>query len=248
VEIGGNVKFNKGNTANQYLDAGTSANSLFDDVHYIRKQVAQKFKDEAVPMNQIEYSEENFNKEFPEGFVDTPFGKIKLKNNQYEKLEKKDREPLFGGIKPTYNNPTVVINKKDVNGKPSKAFAKSFSELLPENKILMTAVNYKNRGVTAHDRKIDEFLGHINTPNDLLHESKIKGGSETAGDDPYFLNLAGNEANDTQSINNIPQSSPEVNRENIKKENLEAQGSVQGQNIKDINDKLSYLSRLLKPA
>jgi len=182
------------------------------EVENIRNRLEMKFKYMSVPMNKVEYTPENFKRDFPNNEIETPLGKFSLKNNQYEKLSKKDRELYLGGMKQTYNDPIAIIHKLDKNKKPSKLFGKSFNELLQGNKILTSAVNYKNKGVTIHDRYQNEFLGHIKDPSDLLYEKQNKGGSGTAEDDPYSLNLVG-KANNTQSIKNINPNSKNVNKE-----------------------------------
>ena len=61
----------------------------------------------------IAFSEEEWNKQFPNNRVGTPIGEIKLGENQKAKLDVKRRRPQFGMMKPTLENPDVILYKED---------------------------------------------------------------------------------------------------------------------------------------
>ena len=61
---------------------------------------------------EIELTPENWIAEFGEnGIVETPIGEVKMGENQLAKLFLKKREAYLGMIKPTLNNPDVIIEK-----------------------------------------------------------------------------------------------------------------------------------------
>jgi len=134
----------------------------------------------------------------------------------------KQRKRGYMNMEQTYIDPIAVINEKR-NGIISKIFGKSFNEI-PDNKILMTVIDDKNKGVSTHERERDNFLNKIKMPDDLLYEKQINGQVETAGNDAYIRDLASE--GDIQSSNNITQSDPVVNRK-IDRLNTLLQGEKQ---------------------
>jgi SPP1 gp7 family putative phage head morphogenesis protein len=78
-------------------------------------------------------SEASWNEEFPNNETDTPIGKAKLSYDQLEKLLTKedDRSKFFGLIKPTLNDPAMIIKDdrgglvfvRQFQGKTEKVFA-----------------------------------------------------------------------------------------------------------------------------
>ena len=153
------------------------------EVINIKSRLEKKFKDMSVPMDKVEYTQEKYDKLFPNGKVNTPIGDFTLEKKQFKKLENKKRKEYLGGMLQTYKDPIAIIHKLDKNGKPSKLFGKSFNELLPYNKILASAINHKNEGITTHNRDQNDFLGNLKKPSDLLFEKQNKGDTGTAGDD-----------------------------------------------------------------
>ncbi|MBR5660567.1 MAG: hypothetical protein IKW99_03360 [Bacteroidales bacterium] len=61
----------------------------------------------------IVFSEEAWERQFPNNRVNTPIGQVKLGENQKTKLNKKKREGQFGLIKPTLENPDIILYKED---------------------------------------------------------------------------------------------------------------------------------------
>ena len=69
-----------------------------------------KMEDAAEEMPQLELTPENWHEQFGEdGVLTTPIGKVKMGANQIAKLFEKGRSNQFGMIKPTLENPNVII-------------------------------------------------------------------------------------------------------------------------------------------
>lgn len=69
-----------------------------------------KMEDAAEEMPQLELTPENWHKQFGEdGVLTTPIGQVKMGANQIAKLFEKGRSNQFGMIKPTLENPNVII-------------------------------------------------------------------------------------------------------------------------------------------
>ncbi|HRE42206.1 MAG TPA: phage minor head protein [Ignavibacteria bacterium] len=85
--------------------------------------VIETLKKNAVPFRELEYSEENYYKEFPDNKVDTPLGELGMGIHQFKKFQIRNRPELFGITKTVLNNPEFII-VDDQNG---TLFLKSFT-------------------------------------------------------------------------------------------------------------------------
>lgn len=99
------------------------------------EKIVSRMKDSAEEMRIIEFNEENFNKEFSNGEVATPIGKVKIGKNQFSKIEKGDngtRGTRFGMAAPTLERPDIILEKhspKDGAERDTKyLFVKSFKK------------------------------------------------------------------------------------------------------------------------
>lgn len=99
------------------------------------EKIVSRMKDSAEEMRIIEFNEENFNKEFSNGEVTTPIGKVKIGKNQFSKIEKGDngtRGTRFGMAAPTLERPDIILEKhspKDGAERDTKyLFVKSFKK------------------------------------------------------------------------------------------------------------------------
>jgi hypothetical protein len=188
------------------------------ELNRLKTRLKRKFTNMAEPMNQVDYTQENYDKLFPDNKVSTPIGEVRLRRDQYIKLGNRNRKDLLGAMQQTLTNPIAVINE-DRNGKTFKLFGKSFIDGLPDKKILMSVINHKDKGVTTHDRDINNFLNKIKNPADLLYEKQVNGANDPAGNDTYVRDLA--ISGDTQSPINIPQPTHNVNKKNDKNQKRE---------------------------
>ena len=87
----------------------------------------------AEPIPNEELTPENWNKEFGDrGEVETPVGVVKMGENQLAKLFMKGRVNEFGMIKPTLNNPDIIVEEysttknDDAERESSYLFVKTF--------------------------------------------------------------------------------------------------------------------------
>jgi len=176
-----------------------------EKIEFLKKRLKSKFGRLAVPMNQIDYSHKNYENFFPNSVVSTPIGEIALRNDQFKKLKRKGRQNLLGAMHQTLTDPIAIINEDRERGK-AKLFAKSF---LKNNKPIVSVVIYekgKNTAISTYDRRLNNILNKIKNPADLLYEKQTSGDMGPAGNDSYSLNLA--ISGDTQSVSNIPQTTP----------------------------------------
>lgn len=73
-----------------------------------------QMENNATTAPEVELTPENWLNLFGEdGTVETPIGAVKMGENQYLKLYKKNRTQYLGMIKPTLNNPDIVLEEYD---------------------------------------------------------------------------------------------------------------------------------------
>lgn len=146
-----------------------------------------EMENRAEPAPELELTPENWTAEFGEdGMVDTPIGKVKMGENQYQKLAQKGRNGKLGMIKPTLTNPDVIIEeiRPNKNGpserESSFIFVKAFTKLDGSRYYYFTSVTVQKEGrevvISNQEKshnKISRLLQEGNTvwikPNSSLH-------------------------------------------------------------------------------
>lgn len=71
-----------------------------------------RMEEQAVPAPEAELTPENWEREFGNGEIVSPIGKVKMGENQLAKLFLKKREGEFGMIRPTLEDPDVVLEER----------------------------------------------------------------------------------------------------------------------------------------
>ena len=193
-----------------------------EKLKFLKKRLKRKFVEMAEPMNQLDYTRENYDRLFPDSKISTPIGYVNLGKHQFEKLKENDRENLLGAMYQTLLDPIVVINEND-NGKKAQLYSKSFKNAEEKLKGVISVVvdiDGTNVAISTHRRDPNNIINKIKKTADLLYEKQI-GDVGTAGTDPYSLNLA--ISDDTQSLDrtlpthsNVPQTTTNVNGKNLK--------------------------------
>jgi hypothetical protein len=101
----------------------------------------------AVPMDEREFTNEEYNRVFSRSTVITPIGEVKIGQNQFSKLAEKDggsRQGLIGAMRQTLSDLVVVIREREKE-RLAEVFIKSFSggEGKKESIIVSVVVNIK---------------------------------------------------------------------------------------------------------
>ena len=112
-----------------------------------------------------------------DGEVDTPIGKVKMGDNQYRKLAQQGRDGKLGMIKPTLENPDVIVedkgqakDKHNTERPWSYVFVKAFIGENGKRKYLFTSVTVRknNREVSISNQEKSE-----KRISNLLQQGKI---------------------------------------------------------------------------
>jgi hypothetical protein len=138
-------------------------------------EVKKKLENLAVPMMEVGYSKDEYNRLFPEGIVKTPLKTVKMGSDQFAKLGRKDsggRQSYIGAAYQTLTDPIVVIKEGN-----DDVYIKSFTG---ENgiKTFVSIEKDKEDGrfiVTNYRRKEQEILKKIKRADSIAYIADDRG-------------------------------------------------------------------------
>ena len=150
------------------------------------ENILEKLVSLAVPMDEREFSNEEYNRVFPRGTVVTPIGEVKIGQNQFSKMADKDggnRRGLIGAMRQTLADPVVIIRERE-EARIADVFIKSFTtgEEKGESLIVSVVVDIKGArvAISTYKRKRREVIGKIKKADGIVY-IKDNGGSLTNG-------------------------------------------------------------------
>ena len=149
--------------------------------------ILEKLVSLAVPMEKSEFTNDEYNRVFSRGIVNTPIGEVKLGKNQFSKLAEKDggaRQGLIGAMRQTLSDPVVIIRESEEERK-ADVFIKSFTVDEEKNESLIVAVVVNIQGtkvvISTYKRKRREVVNKIKKADGIVY-IKDNGGSLTNED------------------------------------------------------------------
>lgn len=152
-----------------------SENNIEIEIEELKKSLKSALHEAAVPLKEIDFTRENYNKLFPYSKVNSPIETVKLGANQFEKLEKKERQKILQAVHDTLATPDVIINeeKEDVFGEKenSHLYAKSY---IIDDKIhgiqsVVVSIDGENVSISTHEHDINNIVNKIKKPDQLLY-------------------------------------------------------------------------------
>ena len=164
--------FDKANIA-ELIDDEPAPEKKESENEKLSEGLKNKFEELAVPMEQYEFTQENYNKLFPNKKVKTPLGDVKLGDNQYKKLKAKYRKDYLGAVHQTLSAPVVVV-ETEKNGKKSKLYTKSFKVNDETKAVISVVVSIEGESVSisTHRRDMNNMINLIKKGN-ILYEKDI---------------------------------------------------------------------------
>ncbi len=164
--------------------------------HSLSQEEAQVFITEmeanAEVAPEIELTIENWDSLFGEdGLVETPIGEVKMGENQFTKLMRQGRDGKLGMVKPTLENPDVIIEdeSKAKNGeteRPSSyVFVKSFKKADGSRYYYFTSVTVSKDGkevIVSNQEKRRNAIANLLTNGKLVwkHADNVSNASDVA--------------------------------------------------------------------
>lgn len=135
-----------------------------------RKTIKESLAQNAEPLVEVDFSKANYDMLFPRAIVQTPLETVKLGENQFEKLDAKDRKRFLLATFQTLATPDLVIDEER-EGKHSHNYIKSFvfDEKTKTIQDVVVNINGENVSITAHPRDINNIVNKIKMPDQLVY-------------------------------------------------------------------------------
>ena len=143
----------------------------------LQKAIELALEKETVQLQEVKLNRENWNKLFPTGTVETPIGTVKLGENQFEKLQKNDRNNLLAAMYETLSNPAIILEKETLDEKtgefrPVNVYGKSFvREDSDHKKAIESVIIFKdgeNISIGTHNKELGRFIRQIKTADQII--------------------------------------------------------------------------------
>lgn len=74
------------------------------------KRLMAKLESNVLPIGRREFSKEEYNLSFSDGTIKTPLGKVKLSENQFEKMNSNKRKGLLAAMRLTLSDPIIILH------------------------------------------------------------------------------------------------------------------------------------------
>ena len=149
--------------------------------------LVEEMEARAEAMPETEFSPENWIAAFGEdGRVQTPLGTVKMGENQISKLFLKNRTREFGMIKPTLENPDVIIEKKapeeGAERQTKFLFVKTFKKADGGRIVYFESVTVRQEGmevsISSHEAGSNTIKKEMQNETILHLDKKLSFGSE----------------------------------------------------------------------
>lgn len=154
------------------LDEGIQEDEIlleFNGVSHSVKEddLIEKMNKDASPFREVKLNKLNWIFEFGrEGIVKTPIGDVKMGENQFNKMNRDDRKKYFGLIKPTLEDPQIVV-KDDKEG---TLFIKTFTVPNAKTKYFVS-VSYNIDGI---DVVVSNHVKGTNLIKKIVGEGRLQ--------------------------------------------------------------------------
>lgn len=174
-----------------------------------KKELENLLKSMAMPMpEKIEFTKENFDKYFAGG-VDTPIGKVKVGEHQFQKLKEKGRQDLIVPMYETLKNPCIIGESE--NG--AKLYVRSFINENSRQRNIISVVVDKGGisvSISTHEERALQIAKKI---SGILYKNSAYDGKTHNDDFPHDGTVRNESVADNS---NIPQSAENVNQNSSK--------------------------------
>jgi len=145
-----------------------------ENIEILINRITEKLESMAVPIDEREFSIDEYRKVFPQGTVNTPIGEVKIGKNQFSKLAEKDygkRQRLIGAMHQTLSDPIAIIQEEDEYRK-AFIFIKSFRTDGKTSIIVSVVVTIEGTkiAISTYKRKKHEVLNKIKKAGVMTYE------------------------------------------------------------------------------
>lgn len=213
----------------------------------LQKALAFSLDKNVSPLIEVELNRENWSKLFPTGTLETPIGTVKLGENQFEKIQKTDRNNLLAAMYETLSNPAVILEKETLDEKtgefrPVNVYGKSFIREDSNHKRAVESViifkDGENISISTHNKNIKDFVKQIKTADQIIFaDSEISrvtslilqnGGSHVRLQDAISNRVINSryDKNNLLSIKDLQFSNADVKKDTDKSKTFDSNSSI----------------------
>ena len=138
----------------------------------------------AIELPEIPLTQENYEKLFDRGYVESPIETLKMGENQYQKFKRTDRNNLLAAAYMTLTQPSLILEKetydeKSEQFKPVHVYGKSFYRKESGNKrVVESIVIFKEENriiISSHNKDVKDFVKQIKTADQIVYMDKEVG-------------------------------------------------------------------------
>ena len=161
------IKFNKENT-----ELLSKLKVLDSKASVIKNELKPALINSAIALKIIPFTRENYNILFPMGLVESPIETVKLGENQFDKLDAKNRQKYLDLVYQTLRNPSVIINSFRLNNGKEELSHNYIKSYIDESNIegfqsIIVTIDDNNISISSHRRDLDNILSKIKTPEQV---------------------------------------------------------------------------------
>ncbi|WP_418496080.1 LPD38 domain-containing protein [Coprobacter sp.] len=218
-------------------------------------QIISDMEQNAVPAPELALTPENWISQFGEdGIIDTPIGKVKMGENQYFKLAQKGRSGKLGMIKPTLEDPDVIIedDSKSQNvhaeERPSSyIFVKTFTGKDGSRLYYFTSVTVQKEGnevvVSNQEKNYNRISGLLQNgkvirikPYGSLHPTTQEGKSVSQSDSHELTSTDNQPANlgiSSPTVSASENTKLQGEKQKVSEEVIPMRKNKKGEQVKD---------------
>lgn len=218
-------------------------------------QIISDMEQNAVPAPELALTPENWISQFGEdGIIDTPIGKVKMGENQYFNLAHKGRSGKLGMIKPTLEDPDVIIEDDSkaqnvhTEERPSSyIFVKTFTGKDGSRLYYLTSVTVQKEGnevvVSNQEKNYNRISGLLQNgkvirikPYGSLHPTTQEGKSVSQSDSHELTSTDNQPANlgiSSPTVSASENTKLQGEKQDVSEEVIPMRKNKKGEQVKD---------------
>ncbi len=171
---------NKQTTLNQ-SDKTYSLENYKGEAETFHDSLIKALDADSVKLPIVDYSYQNYDVLFSQGFVETPIETLKMGNNQFQKFNKPDRDYLLAAAYQTLTSPSLIfdsmsLDSKDGELKPVRVYGKSFyRENEDKSRAVESVVIFREENnivIGTHNKDFSRFVKQIKTADQIIYADK----------------------------------------------------------------------------
>ena len=178
------IEYSVGKYGQLELFAFDQTPSYNDSTRPLKETLETVLNATAVELPELPLTQENYEKLFDRGYVESPIETLKMGENQYQKFKRSDRNNLLAAAYMTLTQPSLILEKETYDEKaeqfkPVHVYGKSFYRKDSGNKrVVESIVIFKEENkiiISSHNKDVKDFVKQIKTADQIVYMDKEVG-------------------------------------------------------------------------